>query len=186
MYDFIKEIKEKSKKTESLFLIGLDEENSVYSFKMLQSLYDLKKYAKKVNNTIQKPDSKFFKNRELYLNSVSLFLLRLNYTHMIFTNFISIVVIGKFDKTIYSYSDLTNHKQFKHIFDTTEQEILIKFNSLRNIIVHSAYAELFLDLDETDFKEFIDLINRICDLEKVIMHELRRNSLFSPHSHNGN
>lgn len=183
MYNFIKEIKKKSKKTESLFLIGLDEENSVYSSKMLRSFYDLKKYAKKINNIIKKPDNKFLKNRELYLNSVSLFLLHLNYTHMIFTNFICIAVTGKFDETIYSYSHLTSHKQFKNIFDTTEQEILIKFNTLRNIIVHSAYVELFLDLNETDFKELIELINRISELEKVIMHELRRNSIFSPYSH---
>ena len=181
MYDFINSLREKSRYSTSLFMIGLDQEDKSYTFKLLESIYQLKKDCRKLNS--KKFD--FNKNKMAlnYINTVSLFSLRLNYTHMIFSVLITIVVTNRFDENISSFGFLTNNKKFKDIFDTTEQELLIKFNQFRNIVVHTPFLEMFLDFTKEDFESMQDLVIRLIELEKVIFYELRKQSFFSPHSH---
>lgn len=182
MYDFLNTVRKRAKHAESLFMCSLDAENYNYTKNLLVSSYEVKKYARKFNSKKTFKTDRT-KNSLDYINAVSLFSMRLNYVHLIFTSMITVIVTETFNEDIHSYSKLTNHKEFKKVFDSTEQELLIKFNQLRNIIVHTSFAEMFLDFKDDDFKQLQDFIQRMIELEKVIMYELRRNSVFSPHSH---
>ena len=174
MYDFINRVHLNSVKNTNDFIFSYYEENYTYSRMLLDSTYSIKKASRKYKNS--KKHEKL-KNQSDFINQVSLFSLRLNYTHIVFMSYLQSICVG-FDNKHITFNAITKTKEFLEVFDSTEKETLIKFNHYRNLLVHTPILEEISIYSDKDFDDLQNFIHRIVELEKLIRFHLSEAGAF--------
>lgn len=174
MYDFINKVYFNSEKNTNDFIFAYYEENFTYSRMLLESTYLIKKSMRKYKNAKEYEKHKF---KSDLINQVSLFFLRLNYTHIVLVSYLKCICVGFDDKHI-TFNAISKTERFKIVFDSTEKETLIKFNQYRNLLVHTPLAEEFIAYDDGDFIDLQNFIHRVVELEKLIRYRLSDGGAF--------
>lgn len=183
MFSFAKTLQSKSKQAEYSFLKLVIDSNHSYSTILLNQSYDLKKAHFKVANLIgtRVPYNKIKKFDDLrtdYGYKVAQFNLLLSYVHLFFTVALNFRLFKNYDSSSLSFGQILMHDSFKALFDSHEQLIFRRFNIVRNIIAHSASADLFNLLDDEDFHDLHLLIKSLTFLESEFLDFMRKNSFF--------
>lgn len=174
MYDFINKVYLNSEKNTNDFIFAYYEENFTYSRMLLESSYAIKKAMRKYKNAKTHEKYKF---KSDFINQVSLFSLRLNYTHIVLVSYLRCICVGFDDKHV-TFNFISKSDVFKRVFDSTEKEILIKFNQYRNLLVHTPLVEEFLIYTENDFNDLQNFVHRVVELEKLIRFNLSEAGAF--------
>lgn len=182
MYQFANVLLSKSKLAENSFLHLVNKENGAYATLLLYQSYDLKKITLKLLNLRGKKipynSKKFDLLRKDHTYSCMHFNLFLSYVHLFFTVALNFRLFKKYEKGSLSFGQILLHDSFKLLFDSHEQLILRRFNVIRNIFSHSASLDLFLLLNEDDFKDLHSLISSLISLETELLGFMRKNSFF--------
>lgn len=175
MYDFINKVHKNSVKNTKDFIVAYYEENYTYSRMLLDSTYAVKKSIRKYKNA--KKHEKH--NCQLdFINQVSLFSLRLNYTHIVLMSYLQAICVG-FDNKHITFNAISKTAIFEEVFDTTERERLIKFNHYRNLLVHTPLLEEISVYTDDDFNDLQNFVHGIVELEKLMRFNLSKAGAFS-------
>lgn len=175
MYDFIDKVYKNSAKNTNDFIYAYYEENYTYSRMLLDSTYAIKKSSRKYKNAKKHEQYNFQLD---FINQVSLFSLRLNYTHIVLMSYLQSICVG-FDNKHITFNAITKTVRFKEVFDSTERETLIKFNQYRNLLVHTPLLEEIIAYSDNDFIDLQNFIYRVVELEKLIRFHLSEGGAFA-------
>lgn len=173
-FDFIQNLGKYSRMHEAAFLGALAETKTLYTPLLLTSLYRLKKGVRKARpylnaSSPHKRSPKVSALIDEYIDSVANFLLRLNYTHNLFTNYFNLLVGDSFTKDHYqakSFKELLDDPVIHDALDTTEQEAFKRFNQMRNIFTHTPSIEVIADFTEEDFSNLKKIVDVLKDVEQ--------------------